>query len=129
MEAEMNNRLKELRKSRKLTQQDVADAIGERVATYRTWERGTTNFNIVQLVDCARVLDCSTDEILGMPIQTDFSDPREAELHRVWRGLDVERQDRLLATAHDMERAVEWGGETGANGTPASDADSASRTA
>ena len=27
------------------------------------------------------------------------------ELHRVWRGLDLERQDRLLATAHDMETA------------------------
>ena len=61
--------------------------------------------NASQLVDCARVLDCSTDEILGMPIRTTFSDPREAELHRVWRGLDIERQDRLLATAQDLELA------------------------
>lgn len=101
----MKNRLKAIRKAQGLTQQDIADAIGEKIATYRTWERGTTNFNIRQLVDCARVLDCSTDEILGMPIRTTFSDPREAELHRVWRGLDIERQDRLLATAQDLELA------------------------
>ena len=101
----MVNNLKQIRKSRGLTQQQVADAIAEKVATYRTWERGTTNFNITQLVDCARVLDCSTDEILGMPIRATFSDPREAELHRVWRGLDRERQDRLLATAQDLELA------------------------
>lgn len=83
----------------------MADAIGEKIATYRTWERGTTNFNVAQLVACARVLDCSCDEILGMEIKTEFSDPREAELHRVWRGLDRERQDRLLGDARDMELA------------------------
>lgn len=101
----MNNRLKEIRKARGMTQQELADALNEKLPTYRTWERGTTNFNIAQLVECARILDCSTDEILGMPISQSFPDPREAELHRVWRGLDRERQDRLLATAHDMEAA------------------------
>jgi transcriptional regulator with XRE-family HTH domain len=105
----MKNNLKHIRVSKGLTQQEVADAVSEKLATYRTWERGTTNFNIVQLVECARVLDCSTDEILGLEIQTEFTDPREAELHRVWRGLDRERQDRLLATAYDMETAKSGG--------------------
>ena len=106
----MESRLKELRKARGMTQQDLADALNEKLPTYRTWERGTTNFNIAQLVECARILDCSTDEILGLPVNQEFSDPREAELHRVWRGLDRERQDRLLATAHDMEAAKSNGG-------------------
>lgn len=106
----MENRLKEIRKARGLTQQDLADALHEKLPTYRTWERGITNFNIAQLVECARILDCSTDEILGKPVGQSFSDPREVELHRVWQGLDRERQDRLLATAHDMETAKSNGG-------------------
>lgn len=94
-----------------LSQQDMADALGIKKRTYGSWERGEVTFNAAQLVECARILDCSTDEILGREIPVNFSDPREAELHRVWRGLDVERQDRLLANAHDMEKALDWGGE------------------
>ena len=105
----MDNKLKEIRKARGLTQQQIADAIGEKIATYRTWERGTTNFNIVQLVDCARVLDCSTDEILGLEVQTEFSDPREAELHAVWKSLSPIGKDHVLHHAK-AEQALERGG-------------------
>lgn len=104
----MKNKLREIRKARRLTQQQIADAIGEKVATYRTWERGTTNFNIVQLVDCARVLDCSTDEILGLEIRTDFTDPREAELHAVWKSLTPTGREHVLHHAK-AESALEQG--------------------
>lgn len=101
----MQVRLKEIRRQRGLSQQDMAERLGIKTSRYGSWERGERMLNAAQLVACARVLDCSCDEILGMEIQTEFSDPREAELHRVWRGLDLERQDRLLGDAHDMELA------------------------
>ena len=101
----MDTKLGVIRKRAGLTQGQMAKALGVLVRTYGSWERGEVNMNIAQLVDCARILDCSTDEILDMPINTSFSDPREAELHRVWRGLDKERQNRLLATAQDLELA------------------------
>lgn len=101
----MENRLKELRNRRHMSQQAMAERLEIKTSRYGSWERGERMLNAAQLVACAKVLDCSTDEILGLPIQTSFSDPREAELHRVWRGLDVERQDRLLATAQDLELA------------------------
>ena len=101
----MQTNLGPLRKRAGLSQQDMADRIGVKKRTYASWERGEVTFSASQLVDCARVLDCSTDEILGLEIRTEFADPREAELHRVWRGLDIERQDRLLATAQDLELA------------------------
>ena len=101
----MDTRLGTLRKRTGLSQAEMAEKVGVKLRTYGSWERGEVVMNIEQLVDCARVLDCSTDEILGMPIRTVFSDPREAELHRVWHGLDRERQDRLLATAQDLELA------------------------
>ena len=101
----MRIRLKELRKQHGLSQQEMADRLGVKTARYGSWERGERMLNAAQLVDCARILDCSCDEILGMEIQTEFSDPREAQLHRIWRGLDRERQDRLLGDAQDMELA------------------------
>ena len=106
----MENKLKELRIRRHYSQQQMAEMIGIKTSRYGSWERGERMLNAAQLVQCARVLDCSTDEILGLPINQSFSDPREAELHRVWQGLDRERQDRLLATAHDMETAKSNGG-------------------
>ena len=105
----METNLKSIRKSRGMTQRQLAESIGEKVATYGTWERGTSTPNIEQLVRCAQVLDCSTDEILGMEIKTTFADQREAELHRIWRGLDRERQDRLIDDARDMEAAKSAG--------------------
>lgn len=90
---------------------DFAEKLGVNRHTYRSWETGAAQMNAEQLFNVAVLLDCSIDEILGHEVPASFSDPREAELHRVWRGLDVERQDRLLADAHDMERAVEWGGK------------------
>lgn len=101
----MDIKLKELRVMRGFSQQDMAEKLGIKTSRYGSWERGERMLNASQLVDCAHVLDCSTDEILGMPTNEYFADPREAELHRVWRGLDVERQDRLLATAQDLELA------------------------
>jgi len=101
----VENKLRELRNARRISQQEMAERLGIKTSRYGSWERGERMLNASQLVDCARVLDCSTDEILGMPIRATFSDPREAELHRVWRGLDRERQDRLLATAQDLELA------------------------
>ena len=101
----METNLKRIRKSRGLTQRQLAESIGEKVATYGTWERGTSTPNIDQLVKCVQVLDCSADEILGIEIRATFSDQREEELHRIWRGLDRSRQDRLIDDARDMEAA------------------------
>lgn len=119
----MGIQLAAIRKRIGISQQEMADRLGVKKRTYGSWEREEVTFNASQLVDCARVLDCSTDEIMGHEVPTEFSDPREAELHRVWRGLDVERQDRLLATAHDMEDASAIGGISEEFPPPASDPD------
>lgn len=107
----MKTRLRELRKAKGLTQQQLADAISEKVATYRTWERGTTNFNVEQLCAIATVLDCSTDIILGREIQTDFDDPRERELHWTWEQLSDRGRHNVLHDAR-AERALEGDGAT-----------------
>ena len=46
------------------------------------------------------------NELVGMETAThEYSDPRQDELNRCWESLDPERQDRILADAHDMEAA------------------------
>ena len=104
-ETDMEVSLKKIRKSRGLSQQEMAKLLGVKTTRYGSWERGERMLSAAQLVDCSRVLDCSTDEVLGMEIKTPFADQREAELHRIWRGLDRGRQDRLIASARDMKAA------------------------
>lgn len=60
--------------------------------------------SLEQACNCAVALDCSTGEIAGRPLRSpsEFSDPREAELHRCYRSCDRDRQDRLLDTARDF---------------------------
>ena len=97
----MGNHLKELRKKRGLKQKEVAEKLGVDWRTYGSWERGERMINLEQAYNCAVLLDCSIDEIAGRPVRdpSEFSDPREAELHRCYRSCDRDRQDRLLDTA------------------------------
>lgn len=104
----MEIQLGRIRKCAGLSQSKMAEAVGVKVRTYGSWERGEVTMNATQLVDCARVLDCSTDEILGMPTNQYFADPREAELHAVWKGLSSKGKDHVLHHAK-AEQALERG--------------------
>lgn len=100
----MEIQLKEMRKRRGLKQKELAEKLGVDWRTYGSWERGERMINLEQAYNCAVLLDCSIDEIAGMPVRdpSEFSDPREAELHRCYRSCTRERQDRLLDTARDF---------------------------
>ena len=67
---------------------------------------------------------CNCAVALDWPLRSpsEFSDPREAELHRCYRSCDRDRQDRLLDTARDfagMSRDVAERGLSGAEGVSA----------
>lgn len=62
----MEIHLQEIRKRRKLSQGDVADALGVKVRTYGSWERGEAMLSLKQAYDCALVLGCTIDEIAGL---------------------------------------------------------------
>ena len=100
----MEIQLKEMRKKRGLKQKELAEKLGVDWRTYGSWERGERMINLEQAYNCAVLLDCSIDEIAGMPVRdpSEFADPREAELHRCYRSCTRERQDRLLDTARDF---------------------------
>lgn len=109
----MKNDLKALRKRAKLTQQQMAEELGEKVATYGTWERGTTTMSAAQLLRCAEILECSTDAILCHDIPKDFDDPMEEALHMTWRDLKSPQKRCVLKYAQEQLALQQLGGGVG----------------
>jgi transcriptional regulator with XRE-family HTH domain len=107
----MELHLQRIRKSRGLSQQDMAERVNVKKRTYGSWERGEANMSLAQAFDCAVALDCSIDEIAGHEVPHTFSDPRQAELNRCWESSTTQRQDALLMTARDFAGASKEGAE------------------
>ena len=58
-------RLREVRKSKKITQQEVADRLGIKRNTYSDWENGKTEPTFEILVKLADLFDISLDWLFG----------------------------------------------------------------
>lgn len=59
------NRLRELREAKKLSQKDVADRIGVTPGSVAHWELGMKNISMRNLIALADLLECTTDQLLG----------------------------------------------------------------
>lgn len=62
------DKLKELRKEKKLTQKEIAEQIGIKQNSYSDWETGKNEPNLENIVKLSRILDTSTDELLGRQV-------------------------------------------------------------
>lgn len=62
------DRLKELRKSKKLTQVQVSEMIDVQQGTYSRWGNGTLEPNLEAVVKLAKLFDTTTDYLLGKTI-------------------------------------------------------------
>lgn len=98
-------RMKELRKTKKLTQSQLASLIGETDRAVGAWERGETALPLDSAYKIALALDCSVNDLCGWPKGKnegrEFEDDFEAELLRCYRASTPDRQDRILDTARD----------------------------
>ena len=63
-----NNRLGALRNSKRLTQQEVADMLGEPKRTYASWERGERKIPNDILIKLADLYETTVDDIVGREI-------------------------------------------------------------
>ena len=63
-----SERLKELRKKNNLTQQELADKVGTNRVNVTKWETGRTEPTLENIVKLAKILDTTTDELLGRKI-------------------------------------------------------------
>lgn len=99
----MENRLKEIRKAHRLTQEQLADAIGATKRQVGAWERGENDLPLDYACTIADVLDCSLDSLAGyvnyayVSISTD-----EEELADIYRSITPEGQRALMASARGI---------------------------
>ena len=63
-----SERLKELRKKNSLTQQELADKVGTNRVNVTKWETGRTEPTLENIVKLSKILDTTTDELLGRNI-------------------------------------------------------------
>ncbi len=61
-----NQRLKELRIEKQLSQSELAALLSTGQSSISAWERGGREPLAHQLIDLARVLECSVDYLLGI---------------------------------------------------------------
>lgn len=99
----MENRLKEIRKAHRLTQEQLADAIGATKRQVGAWERGENDLPLDYACTIADVLDCSLDslachvEYAYMRLETD-----EEELAEIYRSITPEGQHQLMVYARGI---------------------------
>ena len=63
-----SEKLKELRKKNNLTQQELADKVGTNRVNVTKWETGRTEPTLENIVKLSKILDTTTDELLGRNI-------------------------------------------------------------
>ncbi|PIO77982.1 helix-turn-helix domain-containing protein [Streptococcus parauberis] len=63
-----NDRLKQRRKEKKLTQKEIAPLLGIKQNTYSDWETGKSEPNLENVVKLSKILGTTTDELLGQTI-------------------------------------------------------------
>ena len=74
-----HEKLKELRKEQKLTQQNLADILSMKRATIAKWETGRTEPNFEKISMLACIFDVSIDYLLGDYLQKARSERNEVE--------------------------------------------------
>lgn len=92
------DKLRTLRKTRKLNQADVAKALGIPPTTYSNWEQGKAEPPLAFLVKIAEYYHCTADFLLGIdPAQTN------QQISERLSTLPTEKRDALLQLLNVME--------------------------
>ena len=100
----LNERLKMLRSSRKITQHDAAAQLGISISTYQKYERNI-GFIIPSLDVMIRIADfygVTIDYLLGREPQTDNVSSEMKRLIDKLISLPIEKQKELLATLSSL---------------------------
>lgn len=98
----MEVQLERLRKLAGINQTQMAEKLGIKVATYRSWEKGKRMLSLKQAYDCAVILGCSIDAIAGYEPPVAYSDPGQEKLNEYWESMNTKGRSALLNSAELM---------------------------
>lgn len=93
--------LKDLRKAKRLTQGQLADAVGATKRQIGAWERGENDLPLDYACAIADVLECTLDEIAGTEKQSNdvFLLNDERRLLAMYRSMSPDYRAMLMKTA------------------------------
>lgn len=91
--------LKEIRQANKMTQEEVANAIGIPKKTYQNYEREVREADSSILCQLADLWHVSVDDLMG---RSTFENADEEELIRLFRMLDKRGRQKLIELADDL---------------------------
>lgn len=57
--------LKELRNGQGISQEEMAEKLGMKLSTYRTWERGISRISLENACEISRILNCTPNDLCG----------------------------------------------------------------
>lgn len=99
----MKLRLAEIRESKRMTQQEIANVAGVSPKTEWNWEQGKSFPNASQIWDLALYLGCTPNDLLGWTDNPRRScnnaSPEEAELMRNYRACSSQWKSTISMTA------------------------------
>lgn len=95
-------RIKEMRNRARMTQKQVAEALGIKRPRYGDWERGTTTPNLKDAINMADLFRCTLDELAGRDFPakaTPALSPDEAHVVDAMRSTDERGRGAIISTA------------------------------
>ena len=98
-------KLREIRKSKKITQSELAEKIGVSERIVGAWERGETGLPLDDAYRCALALGCTPNDLCGWHDEHPRDDarsalpPEEAELMRNYRACSPQWKHTISMTA------------------------------
>lgn len=113
--------LKELRESRGLRQEDVAQMLDVKLSTYRTWEQGTTGIRLDRACAICNVLHCTPNDLCGWYLShpsdrpsasSGHSDPQQRELNSLYESCSPQGKGAILVSARGMAALEKDGDES-----------------
>lgn len=93
--------LKQVRERFGYTQKQLADELGVKVATYRTWEQGSVKLTLENAYNIANVLGCTPNDLCDWYATHPRERPRQARLDPEREAL-ISNYDRCTPEKRDM---------------------------
>lgn len=102
----MDLMLKRMRNRAGLSQAEAAAALGVKLRTYGSWERGEVQLSVPQAVECANLFGCTLGALAGEPETA--PDPDEARVRVAMGSMNQAGRARLADVAEAMARSGMW---------------------
>lgn len=94
----MKTNIKEMRKARKMTQDDLAGAIGVTKRIVSSWERDEVEITLEDACKVADVFNCTLDELAGRDFNPGgYPDKRQESMNRDYSGLSEDDKSAVSA--------------------------------